>query len=318
MSVIQVATNYVSDVWSDFQFAQPSVYDAPHGHVKGVLHIDGNHADAKSIIFFTAIVVHFPFLKPYCCCAIAPFSPSSVYSMNPLIREEMRLLRDSVSFCSDKITDFPSDLTTLRERDRCESGSLKSDGGGVLIALKQGFHAAPQVNLQSEAEDLWISLDAKNDTLVGVDSHHPPLYIDFKLMKFKHLRDEAHKQFNFNKANYEIINSELAVINWSDCFAGKNVNEAVEILYEKLTNIITKNVPTFVIKKGYPSYFKPDTIQLLKEKNKVHKNYKVYGGLHLYQLFSQLRKNSKQLIHRDYTNYINNIENEIPTDSRSF
>ncbi|KAG5863771.1 hypothetical protein JTB14_035128 [Gonioctena quinquepunctata] len=273
---------------------------------------------------------------------------------------------------------FNTNYNIFRQ-DRSESGSPKSDGGGVIMTSKQGFHAALQVNLQSEAGDLWISLDAKNgeklhicyiylppgdtiayysflsklrqnqhtfninpvqilgdfnfptvewvpvslelyfeptnvthkfseiidmcsflelmqlngilntngrildlvfcndigfksishgmDTLVGVDSHHPPLYIDFKLMKFKYLRDKAHKQFNFNKANFEIINSELAVMNWSDCFAGKNVNKAVEILYEKLTNIITKNVPTFVIKKGYPSYFKPDTIQLLKEKN---------------------------------------------------
>ncbi|KAG5864389.1 hypothetical protein JTB14_022287 [Gonioctena quinquepunctata] len=87
---------------------------------------------------------------------------NEVFNALQQMREEMRLLRDSVSFCSDKITDFQSDLTTLRERDRCESGSLQSDDGGVLIALKQGFHAAPQVNLQSEAGDLWISLDAKN------------------------------------------------------------------------------------------------------------------------------------------------------------
>ncbi|KAG5884167.1 hypothetical protein JTB14_014085 [Gonioctena quinquepunctata] len=86
---------------------------------------------------------------------------NEVFDALQQIREEMRLLRDSVSSCSNKITDFQSDLTTLRERDRSETGFLKSDGGGVLKVLKQGFYAAPQVNLQSEAEDLWISLNAK-------------------------------------------------------------------------------------------------------------------------------------------------------------
>ncbi|KAG5861925.1 hypothetical protein JTB14_027668 [Gonioctena quinquepunctata] len=40
---------------------------------------------------------------------------NGVFDALQQIREEMRLLRDFVSFCSDKITDFQSDLTRLRE-----------------------------------------------------------------------------------------------------------------------------------------------------------------------------------------------------------
>ncbi|KAG5869111.1 hypothetical protein JTB14_032437 [Gonioctena quinquepunctata] len=71
------------------------------------------------------------------------------------IREEMRLFRDSVSFCSDKITDSQSDLTSLREyvknvdklvaeniqlKDKVDTLTVKFDELDQVSRVKNGSH----------------------------------------------------------------------------------------------------------------------------------------------------------------------------------
>lgn len=41
-------------------------------------------------------------------------------------------------------------------RDRYESSSHKSEGGGVLVALKKSLRFIRQISWDSEVEDLWI------------------------------------------------------------------------------------------------------------------------------------------------------------------
>lgn len=52
---------------------------------------------------------------------------------------------------------FDSRYNIVR-RDRYESASHKSEGGGVLIALKKTFSFIRQISWDSEVEDLWISI----------------------------------------------------------------------------------------------------------------------------------------------------------------
>lgn len=52
---------------------------------------------------------------------------------------------------------FTSEYDVFR-RDREDSGSVKKDGGGVLVAVKSEWQASRCVELESDAEDVWISI----------------------------------------------------------------------------------------------------------------------------------------------------------------
>nr|CAH7715981.1 unnamed protein product [Callosobruchus chinensis] len=54
---------------------------------------------------------------------------------------------------------FPEEYEVFRH-DRETSGSSKKDGGGVLIAVKSKWNAERCLDLESEAEDIWISLSS--------------------------------------------------------------------------------------------------------------------------------------------------------------
>ncbi|XP_044766303.1 cyclin-dependent kinase 9-like [Coccinella septempunctata] len=48
-------------------------------------------------------------------------------------------------------------------RDRESSSSTKSEGGGVLVAVKTSFRTTRCTDLETEAEDVWISIDSNGD-----------------------------------------------------------------------------------------------------------------------------------------------------------
>lgn len=65
------------------------------------------------------------------------------------------------TYLNSSVTDsefFCSDYTVFR-RDRCLSQSRKSDGGGVLIAVRSTLQATMVSTFDSDAEDMWVSVE---------------------------------------------------------------------------------------------------------------------------------------------------------------
>lgn len=315
-------------------------------------------------------------------------------------------------------------------RDRESTGSEKKDGGGVMIAVNNSYPATRHLDMESSAEDIWISLESESggrvfvgcvyippgdasalkelfdalhrneakfnrhttflcgdfnfssllwcpvvnerhldavnvtdknqfiiDTLVNLgflqynavknrnnrlldlvfcnrnyikhieqsltpivkeDIHHPSLSITLSYVKFKRLACANLHHLNYRKANYDSINLKLSQLNWSEIFLDKGVDACVDLLYYYLNNIIVECVPVCRGRGHYPSYFTHETIRAIKLKNKIHKLYKQHRQQVHYLQFSSVRRRSKQLIHRDFNDYVNNIEEEIKHNSRNF
>ena len=53
-------------------------------------------------------------------------------------------------------------------RDRENTGSKKSDGGGVFIVVKNKFSATVVSENLSDAEDMWVTINLDNDRLLSV------------------------------------------------------------------------------------------------------------------------------------------------------
>ena len=69
------------------------------------------------------------------------------------------------SWLNNSIYDFniidPENYSIFR-RDREDTRSLKKDGGGAFIAVKNDLNVTLLRDYQSDAEDVWISVDLNN------------------------------------------------------------------------------------------------------------------------------------------------------------
>ncbi|KAK9730293.1 Endonuclease-reverse transcriptase [Popillia japonica] len=63
---------------------------------------------------------------------------------------------------------------TVYRRDRESCASLKSDGGGVLLAIRNNFLSSALPEYQSDAEDLWISVNFPNERFLICVVYLPP------------------------------------------------------------------------------------------------------------------------------------------------
>ena len=69
---------------------------------------------------------------------------------------------------------FNSNYLVYR-RDRETSASPKQDGGGSLIAVKTIYHSKRRQELESEAEDIWVSIETnKNEHVLVCCVYIPP------------------------------------------------------------------------------------------------------------------------------------------------
>ena len=72
-----------------------------------------------------------------------------------------------------KDNEFIDNRYIVYRTDRSESNSTKSIGGGVLIAVKKNFQSS-KMNLFSELEDLWVTLQINHKILIFCAVYLPP------------------------------------------------------------------------------------------------------------------------------------------------
>lgn len=157
--------------------------------------------------------------------------------------------------------------------------------------------------------------------LVREDKFHTTLEFFLELSQLDSTRNLENKFhiYNFNKANYDLINNFFAGIDWHTIFLGKTVDETTDLLYSKINIAIDKFVPKNpIICKKFPSWFSVSTIRVVKEKNKYHSRWKKYHNDMDYLTFKILRGRSKYLIELDYKSYIDSCEKNISSDPKQF
>lgn len=172
----------------------------------------------------------------------------------------------------------------------------------------------------SNLEDIRVK-DCKYH-LREIDKFHPPIEILLNLSQPKIGKPIYTEKFNFYKADYNEILSNLQSIDWNtELKFCADINEMVTVFYRIITDNIKKYVPVTRLTKSkekYPIWFSKDLIKMLKLKYKYRIKLKKYNNPLDRIEFKYLRKDCDRLIISCYNNYIKTIEDEISTHCKYF
>lgn len=167
-------------------------------------------------------------------------------------------------------------------------------------------------------------VNRETDPLVEEDSHHPALFIiiNCKFLIKNQSKASNSDNYNFKKADFELMYRDLSEINWSDLEKYTCVNRAVDEFYNKLYTILDKHVPKCRYFKNNSNefVFTQDMKNLQKEKIYHLKKIKCNSGDLAYHLsrYKNARKNLKKLIRVHYKKYLTELEDNICSDPQAF
>ena len=128
--------------------------------------------------------------------------------------------------------------------------------------------------------------------------------------------------YNFKRADFTEINNKLQCMHLGGLHLFHDVNESLSHVYDILFSVMKDCVPTQRINhKHYPYWFDRETITLIKQKHKVHRDY-VRGGRdkksRLYRRFCELRREVKLMQKSKFNEYVENIGEEMKSNSKRF
>ena len=112
-----------------------------------------------------------------------------------------------------------------------------------------------------------------------------------------------------------ILNS----IDWDSEFRGINQDTALDRLYSHFNDVIVSFVPIRVYKQShFPRWFSARLKSLIRNKKKARKDFKASNSHSDYLLFCDLRSQCKALTKSDYRAYVDDVENSVRYNPRSF
>ncbi|XP_039292602.1 uncharacterized protein LOC120353350 [Nilaparvata lugens] len=165
-----------------------------------------------------------------------------------------------------------------------------------------------------------INVERCDYFLVPEDAHHPSLVITVQMLStFPNSRSNCIELYDFRRADYLMLYTQLRDCHWELIYNSSGVDEAVDIFYNFIYECFDNCVPKRRVRPGgtkYPPWFNAEIIGLMKRKDRCAKK-KSFSLYHLEQ-FKSLRTRVKQLIARQYSNYISRVESGIKSDVKSF
>lgn len=126
-------------------------------------------------------------------------------------------------------------------------------------------------------------------------------------------------KYNFLNWNYADITFSLASIDWYKQFKDLGINEAVDVFYSIIYDIIDIFVPKIIIRQSkHPLWYSKNLKELIFKKKIAHKLYKSSGLVSDYNKFSNLRAKCNFFSKKDYQNYLNRIQLNLKTKPDQF
>ena len=162
-----------------------------------------------------------------------------------------------------------------------------------------------------------VNVNCVDFPLLKCDKYHPALSFNVNCDNIRFL-DYDYFYYDFNNANYILINQYLGNINW-DCLLNiSDVNQALISFYEVIYCCIDLFVPKKRCKtRKFPRYYSLELKNAILRKKAAHKKFKQSNNISDYKLFSDIRKECKILAEKSQKDNIKNLENSM-TDSKQF
>lgn len=164
-----------------------------------------------------------------------------------------------------------------------------------------------------------IDIQVSVDPLIKCDDYHPALYFDIPAFGLQLAPIEVVDQYDFMRCDCESIIYYMNDVNWMHLFADSDLNLCVDKFHDILYTIIDCFVPKRrVSTTTYPEWFTAELRHLTALKKIAHIAYKKSPTALLYDKFSTLRSQCKNLSSNLYREYISGVESRIPNNMKSF
>lgn len=221
-------------------------------------------------------------LKRHIIAAVYIPPKTSIETYSAYLELLATVLEDNSVVGFSLIGDYNLPEITWVPRDGC-AGALECSTSTPVSTQLSNFmslHDASQYNFiknnQGNILDLLISnIECRITPLTNIilpkDNHHPPFSFNFifNTIPLPTMRRRSLVKYNFHKANYELIIEDLDKLDWSSLLNTNNVEEAVEIFYNIVFDIIKKHAPPVSSRSArYPVWFTSSLIHIAKNKQK--------------------------------------------------
>ncbi|KAI5726621.1 hypothetical protein M8J76_005614 [Diaphorina citri] len=137
----------------------------------------------------------------------------------------------------------------------------------------------------------------------------------------KPISPPGHTVYIFPKGNFIGLYHFFQYYDWTSVVDEPNVHTA----FGKLTDVLQEGIDKFVpqkfikpSKQRYPDWFSKETINLLRQKERIHRKFKRTSSSLHYEEFSRLRSQSKKSISRDQARKYKNIQQSFLTAQTNF
>jgi len=155
------------------------------------------------------------------------------------------------------------------------------------------------------------------------DLHHPSLELSIETTSSSSLRancsSDRNMVFCYHKANFELMKTMLASVDWANLFLNLGIDECVEALYNVIWECIHHCVPLIVDKNLYrPPWESPLLKKLKNAKNRLFKKYKRSGTLLSYAQYAEARYRYFKCNKDCYAAYLRRLKARIQADPKKF
>lgn len=169
--------------------------------------------------------------------------------------------------------------------------------------------------------DSSVSVNRSNFHLVMEDTHHPSLTITASDFLIPPLKAQPRIKYIFGRADYNAMNESLNDQNWTFLTDNDiNIETVIDRFYYILNSCIQTHVPKVHCSSTYkyPIWYSKSLINIIKEKFKVHKDWKKYNNPNDYAHFTELRRRQKEMQSKCYNLYLKISQHKIKTNPKYF
>ncbi|KAK9692863.1 hypothetical protein QE152_g34849 [Popillia japonica] len=204
------------------------------------------------------------------------------------------------------------------------SGAVNDFMSFANVTQKNTFKNANNRLLDLILSNVEYQLFLEDDSFVGVDEQHPPLLINVVLntadRKHSNFESCGLRDWTFRRANFNLLYSMLAGVDWSFLEAYTDAEAACDAFYKVLNSVLSECVPAEYFPRrrcGRPPWITPKIIRYINFKNKYQKCYKKYHtDFYLINLEVCMSSLVKKQIRQSHRVYLTNIESSINNNTK--
>ena len=172
--------------------------------------------------------------------------------------------------------------------------------------------------LLTNKPQILSDISVSNDYLVCKSDHFP---ISFKLKsKIKRMKPTKRQLYNFKRADWDSINSELHNVNWDQLLLS---NDDIEFAWSRFRNklfeVLDKFIPKIKVNCGsQPPWFDSEAHDLCREKERLRSRYKQTKLPEHYVKYSDCRRKFKHLVQQKMRDNIMNDDEDSNLITKKF